>query len=204
MEEELNPSVTIPSGDDVAPVEGVENDSQTVGLKDILREATGREYPDDEAAYKSLTETYSYVGKLGQKVKSLEQKLQSAEVPVENQASAVSPDVLSKVEALEAQLRETQFYANHPEYNNEDAKTLIKAMGNNPETVVENEAFKKAFSAIQANAEIEKSKSVLVSNPRLGQVTDKMTQAKEALAQGNHSAAADAAVQAVMDAYDIK
>lgn len=198
MEEELNPSDSVPGGDDVASSEGVENDSQTVGLREIMKQATGREYPDDEAAYKSLTETFSYVGKLGQKVKTLEQKLQTTEVKTPE-----NPEVLSKIDSLEKQLRETQFYANHPEYNNEDAKALIREMGNNPEEVTQKDAFKKAYSAIQANAEIEKSKSVLVSNPRLGQATDAISKARDLAKEGKQSQASDMAVKAVMEAYDL-
>ena len=203
MEEEYNPSEPFLGVDenDVDTASGTENDSQP-SFKDVLKEATGRDYPDDETALKSVTETYKYVGSLGQKVKTLEEQIES-QAPIEAPASTETPELVQQVETLTRELAETRFYNENPQYNNEVAKELITAMGGNP-VVVESDAFQKAYSAIQATAEVEKSKSVLVSNPRLGQATDKISQARESLAEGNQEAAANAAVSAVLSAYEIE
>lgn len=203
MEEEYNPSEPFLGVDenDVDTASGTENDSQP-SFKDVLKEATGRDYPDDETALKSVTETYKYVGSLGQKVKTLEEQIES-QAPIEAPASTETPELVQQVETLTRELAETRFYNENPQYNNEVAKELITAMGGSP-AVVESDAFQKAYSAIQATAEVEKSKSVLVSNPRLGQATDKISQARESLAEGNQEAAANAAVAAVLSAYEIE
>lgn len=204
MEEEYNPSESFLGVDenDVDTASGNENDSQP-SFKDVLKEATGRDYPDDETALKSVTETYKYVGALGQKVKTLEEQIES-QAPVEAPVSTETPELVHQVETLTRELAETRFYNENPQYNNEDAKALIADMGGNPSEVVAKDTFQKAYSAIQATAEVEKSKSVLVSNPRLGQATDKISQARESLAEGNQEAAANAAVSAVLSAYEIE
>lgn len=192
--DEFNPTDAVPGTDvdDVAVSESQVNDSQAVSLKEIVKELTGREYKDDDDAAKGIAETYKFVTK----------KMEDTQAPIETPVTPqVDPALVSKVESLERQLQETNFYASNPEYNNADAKALIAAMGGNPETVVQNEAFQKAYSAIKTNAEFEKSKSVLQTSPRLGQVQDKFTQAQEALAAGNDQAARSSAVSAVLDAY---
>ena len=183
MEEENITPESLPGTEQSAPaadgVEAVSNDAIT--LAEI--EATlGKKFPTKEAALKSWKDTNSFVG---QKV---------APQPM------VPPDVLSKVESLEQTVRETSFYAEHPEYKG--VKDLISSLGKNPEEVVNTDVFKKAYTAMKASEDSEKSKSVLHSNPRLGQVTDKMTQAQEAAKAGNHEAAKAAAVSAVLDSLE--
>lgn len=202
MDDELNPSEAVPGGDDITPAGGSEDDSQAaVGFKDVIKQATGRDYPDDETALKAVQDTFKHVGKAGQQVKTLETQLAEAKAA---QASDTTPELAKEVADLKSQMAIKDWYEANPKYNNSDAKSLILEMGNNPTEVVEKEAFKKAYKAIQSNAEAEKSKSVLESNPRLGQATDKITQAKEALKAEDHSAASQAATDAVMGAYDLK
>ena len=206
MNEELNPSDSIPEVDvtDVATAGGYENDSQivekaiaqsddTLTLEEI-NQTLGRQYTDKDTALKALKDTASYVGKLGREVSELKTKVST---PV------TSDDVSAEIAGLRSDLQETKFYAEHPEFNNPDAKELIREFGGNPAEVVTKPAFQKAFNAIKTTSEIEKSKSVLQSNPRLGQVTDKLTQAREASKAGDDNAAKIAATQAVMEAYDI-
>ena len=186
MEEEFNPTEAVPgeSANDVVPSESTVNDSQTVSLKSIVKELTGREYKDDADAAKGIQQTYKFV-------------TSKTEAP----QPQVDPTIVSKVESLERQIQETNFFASNPEYNTPEAKALISKMGGDPASVVKDEVFQTAYNAIKANAEIEKSKSVLQSNSRLGQVTDKFTQAKEAVSAGNQQAANAAAVSAVLEAY---
>ena len=191
MEEEFNPTETVPDVyvNDIDTAESQVNDSQTVSLKDIVKELTGREYKDDEDAKKGIAETYKFVTT----------KMEPETPPQTPVVPQVDPALVSKVETLERQVQEANFFASNPEYNTPEAKALIAKFGADPATVVADDVFQSAFKAIKATAEIEKSKSVLVSNPRLGQVQDKMTQAREALASGNQSAAEASAVSAVVD-----
>lgn len=161
-----------------------------VSIKDVLSEHLGKDFPDDETALKAVKDTFSYVGKAGQEVKELKNKLAS-----------LKPENLNRVEELERAIKETQFYADNPDYK--PYKDIINSFkGQTPDEVVNSEAFKTVFGKMKSYDESEKSKSVLSSNPRLGQITDKMSQAREAQSKGNADMAAKFAVDAIADAYD--
>lgn len=191
MENEIITNETLSDGGEFASADGEVADGNTVSIKDVLSEHLGKEFPDDETALKAVKDTFGYVGKLGQEVKGLKEKLASA-----------NPSNLERVETLERAVKETQFYSENPEYR--PYKDIINSFkGQTPDEVVKSSAFKQVFEKVKSYDESEKSKSVLQTNPRLGQVTDKMTQAREALKQGNDSAAKSAAVGAVLEAYNL-
>jgi len=162
---------------------------------DELKAFTGKNFPTKEAALKSITDTYKAV--------------------VQPKVPSVDPSQF----VPKAEFEEAMFYSKHPEY--ESQKEIISALaaknGKSISEVVESDTFKSVFSKVKAADEIEASKSVLHSNPRLGQVTDKMTQAqdalkasKEAAKQGDvtqatqaYNAGKAAVVSAVIDAYEI-
>lgn len=197
MTEDLNLPVNNPSepisgvsASDVVTSEGKENVADSVSLKEIVKQATGRDYPTDEQALEGIKNTYKMVGAVG--------KPQQTTTP---QNPSVPPELIAKLEeidTLKTTLQETKFYQEHPEYNTSEAKQLISALGKNPEEVIKQEVFKNAFEAIQARKS-ENTKSVAMSNPRLGAINDKITQARELAKSGNTGAAADAAVDAVID-----
>lgn len=162
-------------------------ESQVASLKDTLNTVLGKEFPSDEAALKAVKDTFNFVGTKVQP--------QVVEKPV------ADPALASKVSSLESQLQETMFYAQNPDYNNDDFKSLVRMSGKAPSELIASEDFKAQYDKIKSYNEIEKSKSVLQSNSRLGQVTDKFTQAKEAVQAGNQQAANEAAVTAVLEAY---
>ena len=188
---DYNPSAAVPDGgaNDVVPAGGSENES-AVGLRELVKQATGREYSTDEAALKGISETFKMVGKRVE--------------PQVVEKTVVDPEILSKVNSLEKALQETTFYAQNPEYNTEDFKSLVKLTGKSPSELVSSDDFKTLYEKAKAYNEIEQSKSVLHSNSRLGQVTDKFTQAKEALKTGNDAVAKSTAVSAVIDAFDLR
>lgn len=202
--DELTTPNALPGTDDVAAADGTNGagsgpaTEQVVEVKDLLKTVLNKDFPTNEAAIKSLQDTYNYVGSMGQKVKTLEEQNQDLA------GKQISPELSTKVDLLEAQLHQANFYASNPDYNNPEAKALISKFGSNPEEVIKDEVFQKAFTAIKTATDMEQSKSILHSNPRLGQVQDKMTQAKESLTANNDKVAFDAATQAVMDAYDLK
>jgi hypothetical protein len=204
MNNEINPTEAVTGDNDVIPSEGQVNDSQvvaqavsqaddTLSLEEI-NQTLGRSYADKATALRALGETYSHVGKLGQKVSELSTKVATPQT---------SADVSAQIADMQKQINESNFYAANPEYNTPEAKALISKFGGNPAEVINDDVFKTAFNAIRTTTEIEKSKSVLHSNPRLGQVADKMTVAREASKAGDQIAAADAATKAVMEAFEI-
>jgi len=205
MDNEINPSEAVSGADnDVGAAEGQVNDSQVVeqaisqaddslSLEEI-NQTLGRNYADKATALKALQETASYVGKLGQEVSELKKKATTPQT---------SEDVMAQVAAMQNDLKQTKFYAENPDYNNPEAKELIAKFGTDPSEVIQDPVFQKAYGAVKTTAEIEKSKSVLHSNPRLGQVSDKISQAREALQQGNEHAASANATAAVIEAFEL-
>lgn len=188
------------SGGDVAGSTTAKSD--VVEVKDLLNKVLGKEFPTNEAALKSVQDTFKWGNELSQKVKTLEQELQVAATATKTTESATN--LAGEVETLKAQVRNAEFFAANPQYNNPEAKALITKFGGNPEEVINDEVFKTAFTAIGKVAEVEKSKSVLHSNSRLGTVQDNMTKAVEAQKAGNHTVAADAATSAVLEAYQLQ
>jgi len=76
-----------------------------------------------------------------------------------------------------------------------------KELGVSPANAVENDdPLKNTLEKLRGFDDTEKAKSVLMSNPRLGQVTDKLDVAREASSKGDYVTAEKNAVAAVMDA----
>lgn len=189
MSDDINPELPVPANPATAgTAEGQPNVSEpAVNLKDVINAATNRSYATDQEALEAVKNTYKMVGAKPE--------------------PAIPQDVLeklSKIDSLESTLKQNSFYSEHPEYNIPEVKGLITAMGQDPESVVKQDSFQTAFKAIQTAHEMEKTKSVLNSNPRLGQVSDKMTEAREQSAAGNTALAAQTATKAVLEAYEIK
>ena len=211
---ENNPSQeSVTDGRDVGPAEGLENVSPAV--KDVLSEMLGRQFTSDEDALKSVKDTYSYVGKAGKYEKAIKTVAEargvsedeavkiimesSSQKPTENPAVDESKFISRK------EFEENTFYAEKKEYA--PYKEIISALGaqsgKSPAEVVELDSFKNVYGKAQAAEEMEKSKSVLSTNPRLGQAQDKITSAREALATGNSAVAFNAATDAVREAFEI-
>lgn len=182
--------LNVPAADSAPAVSKVE------GLTlEELNAFTGKQFPNKESALKSIKDTYTAVVRKPQ------------------------PSVDTSQFVPRAEFEEATFYAKHPEY--ESQKDIISALavkhGKTVSEVVEMDTFKTVFDKVKTADEINASKSVLHSNPRLGLVTDKMTQAQDALKASRQAAAAGdsvaaeqaysagkaAAVSAVMEAYQI-
>lgn len=196
------PDADAPNGTAAAGGEGAGSETATgeevVEVKDLLKTVLNKDFPTNEAAIKSLQDTYKAVTEQGGTIKTLTQAKEEAE------SKAVSPDLEAQVQTLQTQVRDANFYAANPDFNTPEAKALIEKFGGNPEEVVNDEVFKNAFGAITKTAEMEQSQSVLHTNPRLGVAQDGMTKASEALKSGDDAGAASAAVGAVLDAYALK
>lgn len=223
-------SQALPDGNDVVPSGGLEAVSETseaklTGVKDIISQITGKQFPTDEAAAKSLKDTYSFVGGAGMKAQKLMNELkdklqkdekgvltlmetlatnpnpQSTPAPVH----AADPTIFNEMAALRKQVEETQFFDERPElkeYRGMIAE-LRDTTGKPIRDVVELPAIKTLVEKARSYDAAERSRSVLHSNPKLGQVRDKLTEAKEAANNGDLNTAKASAVSAVLSSYDL-
>lgn len=174
MTDVINPSTAVPGTEQNVPAAGgQENAASAASLKDIVKTATGREYPTDEAALEGIKNTYQMVGA------KLEPKVVEKTV--------VPETVVQEVETLKQQLKSSEFYNQHPEYK--DVKDVIQKFGNDPEQVVQDPIFQKTFNALKT-ASAEPSKSVLTSNARIAMPqTDNQAADLQAMREGRMSAA---------------
>ena len=184
MEEENLTENTQP---DEGGTEAVENESvANMSLKEI-NESLGKDYPDKETALKSIKDTFSYTGK------------RKEDIIKEHEAANSTNELANKVQTLEKTLQEANFYAENPQYK--PYKDLVAKFGS-PEEAIKDEGFQSTFKKLSAFDEAETSKSVLHSNPKLGRVTDKLTEAQEALKSGDTDKANSDAVSAVLNAFE--
>lgn len=124
-----------------------------------LNSHLGKDFKDTATALKALKDTQSFVGKRTEDIAS----------EVRSQLAAASSGGSSNA-ALESTVHSLQkdlFYTNNPQYK--DYSDVIASMGSNPSEVVDSPAFKKVFAKVQVADEVEKSRSVVSSNSRLGQ-----------------------------------
>jgi hypothetical protein len=184
--EDLTPEAQPEGGDNGAVGDG------SVAVADLslneLNEALGKEYPNKETALKSIKDTFSYTGMKKEQIKAELAKEMSID------------DLSQKMSSLENQLRDANFYADNPQFK--PYKAMIDKFGGSPQDAVKDPIFQETFKKVSAFDETEKSKSVLHSNPRLGKVTDKMTEARKASAEGNLAQAETSAVDAVLSAFE--
>lgn len=189
---------TLADGGNIAPADGgaaVSNTGEVVEVKELLKQVLNKDYPTNEVAIQSLKDTFSYVGSMGQKVNTLENTIKTLE------GQQASPELAQTVATLQKQVNEANFFASNSQYNTPEAKALISKFGGNPADVVNDEVFKNAFTAITKTSEMDKSQSILHTNPKLGIAQDSMTKAVEAQKAGNDVQAAANAVDAVIGAY---
>lgn len=191
FEDDITPNSTT-DGQDASPAadNGTSLQGEITTFKDVLEQATGKKFSDDQAAIKYVRDNTSYVGELQRKVADYEK----------NNANGQATS--SELEEIKTRLNEMEFYKTHPEY--EQHKDLIKKLGQDPAKVVEDPVFKSTIEKVNVAEQVNKSKSVLQSNPRLGQVEDKFAQAKEMLSQGKDVAAGNLATEAVIDAFGLR
>lgn len=120
-------------------------------IKDILNKELKKDFKSDEAALKSVKDTFSYIGK---KKEDIEKEVE----PSNNE------DYVSK-----SDFEEALFFSKHPEY--ESYKTIIGALkvstNKSFNEVLEDDNFKAIYDKAIAHDNTEKSKSVLQTNSRL-------------------------------------
>lgn len=184
-------------------------------LHEVLNEQLGTTYTSPEDALSGLKQLRNFTGKAGKFEKPVKALMESRGL-TEDQAvnylmeNITQPTVAEPQKAPEpdaskfvsrTEFEEALFYKDNPELA--EFKPVLNALaqssGKSLPEAAKDESFLKLYEGKKANDQTEQSKSVLHSNPRLGVVQDKMTQATEALKAGNQALAETNAVTAVLE-----
>lgn len=176
------------ANDELGAGNGAEAVDSSLTLQEI-NDALGKNFKDKTTALKAFKDTFSYVGKAGQ----VEKELTDARKKLDEKDSA-----LSEIKGIKEEL----FYSKNSQY--EPYRTIISKMGTNPAEVVQSEDFKKIFDGLTELDKTKSAKSVLVSNPRIGQAKTKLDEARELEKVGQYTSSRATAVDAVLEAYEIQ
>lgn len=173
--------------------------SESLNLSEI-NTLLGKNFPTTAAALKSIKDTYSYTGQVG----ALRAQLEAASAPQVQPAQA-NTALESTVKALQAQLDEQTFLAERPDYKDylPTLRELRNSTGKSLAELTSSEAFKPLFEKSLAQDAAQKKRAVLDPTSRLGQVRDKMQEAKTFLKEGDVNKARETAVSNVLDAYNL-
>lgn len=177
--------VTSSEGDDQGSPDQSSDGDEALTLKE-LEDQLGRDFPNKEAAMKSLKDTFGYVGDLGSKVAQYEERYgeldDSDSVDDTSDSSTEDDDVMTKSE-----YRKEKFFDENPQY--QDHREVIEALGEKhdaePQEVVEMEGVKSLFEG-QADSN-QNQESVAMSNNRVGQTTEAMDDANQQLQEANQA-----------------
>ena len=166
-----------------------------------LNSLLGKNFPTTAAALKSIKDTYSYTGQVGQLKSQLEALSGGGAAPTQQ-----VPGLESTVRELQRKLEEQTFVSERPELKEylPTLRDLSASTGKSLSEIAGSEAYKPLFEKVLAQDAAQKKRSVLESNPRLGQVRDKMQEAKAFLKEGDIDKARSTAVSNVLDAYDLR
>ena len=176
--------ITTPDGNDTSDFS-----DDSISLEDIEK-TLGKKFPNKQAALKSWKDTNSYVGKVGQ----LEKKVKEMETSVPQSSGVVTRQ----------EFEEYDFFKSNPDYaEHKDIITGLKAA--NPDKslseIVEMPSLKKLISEANEYRQIQSTKSVLHSNPRIGIATNKLDEAREKIDKGDARGAEELATQAIVETF---
>lgn len=227
-----NPSDALAGGEQNVPStdgnteNAVDVKGESAPLHEVLNEALGTSYKSPEDAVTGLKETRNYVGRAGKYAKAVDAVVKAKGVseddavkyimetvttptpvaPLVEAPKVETPVVKSEEFVSKAEFAKAMFYKDNPDLV--PFSTVLDSMastqGKSHVEVAKDETFTSLVNAKKAQDESDKSKSVLTSSPKLGQVADKMTQAQEAAKNGKHLQGAKLVTEAVMEAFDIK
>jgi hypothetical protein len=191
MEDQNNPLDTLASAYEFDAVDGDRNAADSSGSLTLeeLNSVLGRTYKDKETALKSLKDTQSMVGKIGN---------------IEKEKETLNKKLMETTQIGDElkQIKDELFYTKNPQYA--PYRDTIAAMGSNPAEIVEKEGFKKIFADLSEYEKTKSAKSVLETNPRIGVASTRIGEAKDLASKGQYTNANENAVAAVMDLYDLK
>lgn len=154
---------------------------KSVSITDTINKATGREYKTDEEALKGISETSSYVGKVGkykEVLEGLEKEHGSEKATIdflktlkktEKKSDGVNKsdeNFITKEEYMRLE-QDRSFYEDNPSYK--PYKDLLKNLKGKDslEETVKREDVKEILSKLVSHDKSQKSKSVIHSNPRV-------------------------------------
>lgn len=219
MSDPINTPTNLPDVATNVPTAGG-GSADVISVKDLLNAELGKEFKTDADALKGVKDTFSYVGKVGKfmpKLDALQQKfggeanliktmddlLNGAGTPAQPTQPS-TPDNSNFVTREE--MEQERFFDKNADYA--PHRDLLTALVKNGQVktlqeAVELPAFKTLFEKAQAGDKIEKSKSVMQSNSRLGAVTDKFTQAAQMAKDGQVSKGAETVTDAVIEAFNL-
>lgn len=212
MDQDLNPGSLPDMDGGQSSGDGGQSNQSGVSIKDVLSTTLGRTYESDEAALKAVKDLNSYVGR---KVEDAVRHAANDPLFADDlrkmlgtqpaSANKEPNDVDTSKFISKDQYEQDMFFSKNPGY--EPYRDLLKGLSvaNNVSLVeaAKLDTFKTVYEKATAYDQVQKSKSVLETNPRLGHVTDKLSKARENLAAGNDIAAKDDAVAAVLEAYKL-
>lgn len=205
---------TVPPGGSAAPGGGGENGAVVESLEAVLSRELGREFPTTEAALKAVKDTFSYVGEYGQVkpvIDTMRERAKAEGKPLatlmaELAKPAVTPQVDESRFVPRDQYETDNFFSKNPAFA--ENRYLIEALatkeGKPVHEVVNTDAFKAIFGKIQLADETTKSRSVVMTNPRLGQASDTISKANEAVKAGNVEQGKALAADAVVEAFGLR
>lgn len=189
-----------------------------------LSEVTGKQYLDDDKAIAAVKETYKYVSDAAHYRKGIN-RLMEAKGLNQDQARALMDQALesldpqpqkpaepqapqgqmdANVAKLTQEVEDIKFFKSNPNLEKHQA-LLSELRGNSGKSfteIAESDLFKSTVTKLEAHDELEGKKSVLQSNSRLGQSSNKMSEAREALAAGDHEGASRSAVASVIESME--
>lgn len=139
-----------------------------------LNQMLGKSFPTKEAALKSIVDTQSFVGK------------RKEDIVKEYIAQTTDTDATNKLSKQIEDMRKDNFYRDNPQYATPEVRALIDKLGNSPAEVVNQADFKAFFEKAKGFDEIQKSRNVLDSNPRLASSKDAMAKIVELKNSGAH------------------
>lgn len=224
-----NPSESLASGEtNVPPVDGTENALDVKGnsalLHTILNEELGTSYKSPEDAVAGLKETKNYVGKAGKYIKAVEAVMTAKGVSEDDAVKYIMETVQTTTPATQseqvvqpakveqqgefvskAEFDKAMFYKDNPDLV--PFSNILNSLAVGGKTLADaakDETFTSLVTAKKAQDESEQSKSALISSGRLGEVSDKLTQARESLDKGDWNSARVSAVSAVLEATEPK
>jgi hypothetical protein len=160
-----------------------------------LNRLTGKNFPSKESALKSITDTYSYVGKKREDV--------AREVKAEISASDVTDKLARELE----EMRKERFFDRNPKYAEPSVRKLIERLGGSPEQTVDSPEFKAVFEKVSGYDESQKLKTVLGSNPRIAASRDSLAKAREISMAGQAGTSDEVnalVANAIKDAYGMR
>jgi hypothetical protein len=223
MPDDITPN-PLPDGNDVVPPDGKETvakveENAKIEIKDILSKHLGKDFKTDESALKAVKDTFNFVGGVGayrETMKVLTEKLATDEAGViklmesiatnpQAPAASAGADISAlqaEIAATSRRVEELEYFKGNPEMEQfkDTLLGLAKSTGKPIAEVAKDPTLEPLFAKAKSYDEAERSRSVVHSNPRLGQVRDKMAEAKEMAKAGDYDGASNAAVNAVVDA----